>query len=65
VYTWAETVGLIDGSANVFDGTFATENCSNINHVQWTANSGTFLYGSALMYNMARLSSSAPTTNIS
>lgn len=56
VFEWSYQVGLI-GDINstspgmVYDGTDATNNCANINHLVWTANSGTYLAGGAYMYN--------------
>jgi mannan endo-1,6-alpha-mannosidase len=51
-YTWAETVGLVSAAGAVYDGTDVTTNCTSPNHIQWTASAGTFLYGSAIMYNL-------------
>ncbi|KAE9963801.1 hypothetical protein EG328_011031 [Venturia inaequalis] len=50
-YTWSATVGLISSQGSVYDGCDVTKNCSTSNHVQWTSNAGTYLYGSAVMYN--------------
>jgi mannan endo-1,6-alpha-mannosidase len=51
-YTWSTTVGLVSSQGNVYDGTSATLNCSTANHIQWTSSAGTYLYGSAVMYNI-------------
>jgi len=51
-YEWATNVGLIDDEYHIFDGTDDTTNCSQINHLQWSANAGLFIYGSAVMYNI-------------
>ncbi|KAJ9642852.1 hydrolase 76 protein [Coniosporium tulheliwenetii] len=51
-YEWATDVGLINAEYHVFDGTDDTTNCTEINHIQWSANAGLFIYGSAVMYNM-------------
>jgi mannan endo-1,6-alpha-mannosidase len=51
-YSWLEQAGLLDTSNGaVYDGTDVTLNCTQINHIQWTANAGAVLYGSAVMYN--------------
>ena len=56
VQDWTFEVGLI-GDANstrpgaVYDGSDSSENCSTINHIQWTASIGTYLAGSAYAYN--------------
>lgn len=52
VYSWEQSVGLIAGNGAVYDGTSVTGNCTQINHIQWSAVSGDFLYGSAILYNM-------------
>ena len=51
VYDWTFEVGLISNLGQIFDGTGTEENCSQINHIQWTANAGTFLAGEAYAYN--------------
>jgi mannan endo-1,6-alpha-mannosidase len=51
VYDWTFEVGLISNLGQIFDGTGTEENCSQINHVQWTANAGTFLAGEAYAWN--------------
>jgi mannan endo-1,6-alpha-mannosidase len=53
-YTWAESIGMIDTDGAVYDGTDVTLNCTQMNHIQWTATSAAFMYGTALMYNMVR-----------
>ena len=65
-FNWAETatqwlldVGLIsnatESAGGVFDGTSVTSNCSQVNHIQWTANAGTLISGSSYAYNSVRL----------
>jgi mannan endo-1,6-alpha-mannosidase len=50
-YSWAESIGMISGGA-VWDGSDVTMNCTQMNHIQWTATAGMFLSGSAIMYNL-------------
>lgn len=51
MYDWVEAVGLISPAYQVFDGTDDTINCTQLNHIQWTYNSGIFMYGAAVMWN--------------
>lgn len=53
-YEWTSSVGLIDSDFKVYDGALTTNNCSQPSHLQWTYNAATFLYGSAVMYNLVR-----------
>lgn len=56
IIQWSFDSGII-GDINstqpgaVYDGSDSSENCSDINHIQWTANIGTYLAGGAYMYN--------------
>jgi mannan endo-1,6-alpha-mannosidase len=52
-FDWAVTAGLInDQTWAVFDGTDSSTNCSSVSQTQWSINAGSFLYGSAVMYNL-------------
>lgn len=51
---WSASVGLIDKSGNVFDGTDANTNCTSIDHVQWTQTAGAYLQGTAFLANVSR-----------
>jgi mannan endo-1,6-alpha-mannosidase len=51
MYDWTVDVGIISNDGRIFDGTDADINCTDLNHVQWTANAGTFLAGQAYAYN--------------
>lgn len=59
VIDWSFEVGLI-GDINstspgaVFDGTDSSDNCSDINFIQWTASIGTYLAGNAYASNFVR-----------
>lgn len=50
-YDWMSTVGLLDASFKVYDGSDDTLNCTQVNSIQWTYNAGVFLLGAATMYN--------------
>lgn len=43
-FDWVQAVGLIDASYNVFDGTDDTENCTTVDHLQWSYNAGVCKY---------------------
>jgi len=53
-WDWCERVGLIDDKYNVYDGTSAAigENCTSVDHLQWSYNVGVFLIGAAYMWNI-------------
>ncbi|KAK2836940.1 hypothetical protein FQN49_006566 [Arthroderma sp. PD_2] len=50
-WEWMTAVKLISPTFQVFDGTDSNDNCSSINHIQWTYNNGILLLGAAHMYN--------------
>ena len=50
-WDWATGVGLLGERHEVFDGKSETNNCSDINHIQWTYNNGVFMHGAAHMWN--------------
>jgi mannan endo-1,6-alpha-mannosidase len=52
-YDWAVEADLVNEQGwTVMDGTNSSNNCSSVSQTQWSANAGTFLYGSAVMYNL-------------
>ncbi|CAD6455520.1 44f714e9-782a-402c-a15c-6b04c0c61bc9 [Sclerotinia trifoliorum] len=57
IFTWEQSVGLIGAGYEVYDGSSDTDNCSSIDHIQWTYNAGIYLLGSAMMYNYTNGSS--------
>lgn len=56
VWDWSSAVGLISPDHHVFDGTDDLINCTGINHIEWTYNSGVWLYGAAAMYSATNAS---------
>ena len=50
-WAWANQVSLLDENYSVFDGTITDTNCSQIDHIRWSYSAGTFLAGSAYMFN--------------
>lgn len=53
-WNWVESMGLLDSNYQIYDGTSVNGNCSSIDHVRWSYNTGVFLYGAAVMYNYVR-----------
>jgi mannan endo-1,6-alpha-mannosidase len=51
MYDWTSAVGLMSPTYQFFDGTDDTLNCSQLNHIQWSYNTGVFMLGAANMYN--------------
>ncbi|GAM82862.1 hypothetical protein ANO11243_008480 [Dothideomycetidae sp. 11243] len=51
-YEWSFDIGLISDQYDIFDGTDDTLNCTQLNHIQWTYNSGVFTYGASIMWNI-------------
>ena len=51
-YDWVVSVGLISPAYQIFDGTDDTENCTSLNHIQWSYNAGVYLYGAAVLWNV-------------
>ena len=50
-YDWTASVNLIDANFYVYDGSDDTINCTEISHIQWSYNAGTYLLGAANMFN--------------
>ncbi|RAL64752.1 hypothetical protein DID88_001783 [Monilinia fructigena] len=57
IFAWEESIGLIGDGYEVYDGSSDTDNCSSVDHVQWTYNAGIYLFGAAMMYNYTNGSS--------
>lgn len=49
-YDWVTSIGLIGEGYEVYDGTSDTTNCTSLDHVRWSYNSGIYLYGAAAMW---------------
>lgn len=54
VWDWTAAVGFMSAQYAFYDGSDDLNNCSTINHLQWTYNAGVYLLGSASMYNFVR-----------
>ncbi|KAK4503946.1 hypothetical protein PRZ48_004861 [Zasmidium cellare] len=53
---WTRNVGLLTSDGAIYDGTETTDNCSEINHVQWTLNAGLFLNTGSYLVNTSESS---------
>ena len=51
MWDWTSGIGLFDQNYNFFDGSDDNLNCTQMDHIQWTYNAGTWLYGASNMYN--------------
>ncbi|PSS06991.1 glycoside hydrolase family 76 protein [Amorphotheca resinae ATCC 22711] len=51
IYEWETSVGLIAPNYAVYDGTSDLQNCTSVDHLQFTYNQGIYLFGAAMMYN--------------
>ncbi|KAI9863210.1 MAG: hydrolase 76 protein [Trichoglossum hirsutum] len=54
MYDWVNATGLVSPDFKFFDGTDVLQNCSSVNHIQWSYNTGVFLLGAATMYNVTQ-----------
>lgn len=50
-WDWIFAVGLGSPIYQFFDGTDDTQNCTSLDHIQWTYNAGVMMLGAANMYN--------------
>ncbi|KAL1297378.1 hypothetical protein AAFC00_004918 [Neodothiora populina] len=50
-WDWLTTIGLTTPAGEVFDGSDDLLNCTELNQIEWTYNSGMMLYGAAALYN--------------
>jgi mannan endo-1,6-alpha-mannosidase len=50
-WEWEMAVGLMSPDYHFFDGTDDRQNCSEINHHQWSYNAGVHMSGAAAMWN--------------
>ena len=53
-WDWVFAVGLGSPTYQFFDGTDDTQNCTSLDHLQWTYNVGVFMQGAAHMWNYVR-----------
>lgn len=51
MWTWINDIGVMSTDYHFYDGTDSNINCSQVNHIEWTYNTGIALYGAAIMFN--------------
>lgn len=51
VYEWSTEIGFVDEDWNVYDGARATDNCTSVSKLQFSATAGAYISGSAHLYN--------------
>jgi len=49
-----EQSGFIKDNGRVVDGADVTNNCTSVNNIEWSSNSGILLSGAAVMYNTTK-----------
>ncbi|CAK4007101.1 mannan endo-1,6-alpha-mannosidase [Lecanosticta acicola] len=50
-WDWMTAIGLLSPDSQVFDGTNDLQNCTELDHVQWTYSAGMMLNAAAVMWN--------------
>ncbi|KAF2170284.1 glycoside hydrolase family 76 protein [Zasmidium cellare ATCC 36951] len=53
---WTRNVKLLTSDGAIYDGTDATLNCSELNHIQWTINAGLFMNTASYLVNISQSS---------
>ena len=51
MWDWEQSVNLFDKDYHFYDGTDENKNCSDVNEIQWTYNTGVHLAGAAALWN--------------
>lgn len=52
----------MDTTYQIYDGSDDTLNCTQVDHIQWTYNSGIYLYGAAIMWNVSATNTASNTS---
>ncbi|EUC37786.1 glycoside hydrolase family 76 protein [Bipolaris victoriae FI3] len=52
-WEWELSVGLMSPDYHFYDGTSERQNCTELNHIQWTYNAGIHMSGAAALWNMS------------
>ena len=55
MWDWELAIGLMNEQYHYFDGTDDLQNCTSINHIQWTYNAAVHMSGAAAMWNFVSL----------
>lgn len=51
-WDWQKSVGLIGENYQFYDGTSERQNCTQLNHIQWSYNAGIHMSGAAALWNL-------------
>jgi mannan endo-1,6-alpha-mannosidase len=54
VWDWSWGIGLISSTYDIYDGSDDKNNCTALDHTQWSYNAAVFLEGTAAMWNFTR-----------
>jgi len=54
-YKWSTDVGLITDEFQVYAGSDASNDCANINHLQWSYSTALYTEGAAIMWNIVSI----------
>lgn len=55
IWNWEESVGLVvlnDGKYTIYDGVTPSQNCTSVDHLQWSYELAEHLYGAAVIWNL-------------
>lgn len=52
-WQWESDIGLMTNDYHFYDGSSERQNCTELNHIQWTYNAGIHMSGAAAMWNMS------------
>lgn len=50
-YSWTKSIGFMTDDYHIFDGAHTTQDCKDINKIEWSYVAACFVYGSAVMHN--------------
>ena len=53
-WDWMQTIGFVGPTLQIFDGAGDLDNCSAIDHSQWSYNAATMIHGAAVMANVSQ-----------
>lgn len=52
IWDWTTSVGFMTDTYEFWDGADDRQNCTNFNKIEWTYNSGVYMFGAATMFNL-------------
>jgi len=54
MWDWVSATGLMSTDYHFYDGSDDTINCTQVNHIEWSYNTGVYLLGAANMWNITQ-----------